>query len=162
MLAVALVVLTVGVDAHALEGEWRAALGGGAVVDTQQPARGLMFTGLAYGVSDAFDVRGELLGALSGSGYGRVGGALGALWKFDVTQWVPYVGLSAGVARRFDAARWQWLVVPALGVDYLFSRELSFVTEYRPVVVSGENAPEAAAFSLEHQLLLGLEVRWGW
>jgi hypothetical protein len=162
MLTVALAVLTVGVDAHAFEGEWRAAVGGGAAVDTNDPARGLIFGGLAYGVSDGFDVRGELLGALGGSGYGRVGGAAGVLLKFDVTQWVPYVGLSAGVAHRVDSARWQWLMLPAVGVDYLFSRELSFVTEYRPAFVGGERSTGVAELWLEHQLLLGLEMRWGW
>jgi hypothetical protein len=158
MLVLALALVTHCVQAHALEGEWRGQLGVGGAVVSAKPVNALLFSGLAYGLSDAFDVRGELLGAATSSGNDPwVGLNAGALWKFDVTQWVPYLGLSAGPVHHFDSSRWQASVLPTLGVDYLFNRELSCVVEYRPALLLG-----AEPLSVQHQLALGLELRWGY
>lgn len=142
-------------QAQALEAERRAQLGVG-VAHYQEPSA-LLFAGWAYGIADAFDLRADLIGTLRPAN-GDISLALdaGGLWKWEVTQWVPYLGVGVGGRRDFAARRWDLLLVPAAGLDYLLNRETSFVIEYRPTFTLSHER------SLEHQALLGFELRWGW
>lgn len=150
-----LAVLCVSREARALDGERRAQLGAGAAHGGQASA--LLFAGWAYGIADSLDLRADLLGTVRPAGGDTTLALdLGGLWKWEVTQWVPYVGVGLGGRRDFAARRWDLRVVPAAGLDYLLNRETSFVIEYRPTFTLTHER------TLEHQALLGFELRWGW
>lgn len=155
-------------DAFAVEREWRASAVLGAGLGTGDDAEGdrelrwgpQAGAQLAYGIAEAFDLRVEALGA----GYRQADGAAeiarfgaGALYKFDVTHWVPSLGVQGAYAVRLDRpASGVWLE-PFLGVDYLFSRSWGFGLEYRfAVALAGGLEPPS------HQVLLRFERRWGW
>lgn len=152
-------------NAFAVQREWRAGavlgLGIGESASDDELRWGpLAGAQLAYGVADAFDLRLEALG----SGHGQADGSaesvrfgLGALYKFEVTHWVPAVGVQGSYALRLDRpASGVWLE-PFLGIDYLLSRSWGFGLEYRyGVGLTGGLEPPM------HQALLRFEHRWGW
>lgn len=150
-----LAVLCASSEAHALDGERRAQLGAGAAYGGKASA--LVFAGGAYGLADSVDLRADLLGTVRPTnGDATLALHMGGLWKWEVTQWVPYVGVGLGGRHDFAVRRWDLLLVPAAGLDYLLNRETSFVIEYRPTFTLSHER------TLEHQALLGFELRWGW
>jgi hypothetical protein len=120
--------------AHAFEREWHLGGGvGGALVPTY-PLGLAANVYAAYGLSDAFDVRAELWasfhegtlpnGVVSKASYGS--GKLALTYKIDVIQWIPWVGVGAGVLTAgtggapFDSA--QATLGAIAGLDYAWTR----------------------------------------
>lgn len=152
--------------AHAFERQWH--LGGGAGVVWPPAAYSLgpaLSAHAAYGLSDVFDLRLEVLA----SRHGRDGwpsasllsGAGGIAYKLDIIEWVPYAGLMAGYA-------WSDPDLPAaegphrapllgllVGVDYGFSRSFGLGVAVREDLLLTSGRSQGAA-------LLRAEYRWGW
>jgi hypothetical protein len=147
-LAVALVVVGSPGSARAFEREWH--LGGGLGVTAYPhnysagPALGL---NAAYGVSDVFDVKLELLGSLNGYQENAqsprehaepFSAAAGLSYKLDVLQWIPYGALLVGyqhVAGRLPVGepfrRDDALVALVLGLDYAATRSFGLGASIR-------------------------------
>jgi hypothetical protein len=122
--------------AHAFEREWHFGVGLGAAAANGYrvaPAANLY---AAYGISDVFDLRLEVLGArhfvtpvdsgvrLPPSVF--YGGKLALSYKIDVIQWIPYVALTAGylgVTQPIEPyAAGQPSAGVLAGLDYVASR----------------------------------------
>lgn len=147
--------------AHAFEDEWHAGLRAGAASLAHRgwgPAVGLHG---AYGISDMFDV--SLEGLASWHGDTDVySGSVGLVYKIDVLEWIPYVGISAGYydyARRPGPNGESGSEIGAsvqLGLDYLFTRNWAAIADVRwhASFHDGVNFPLFSA-------TLGAEYRWG-
>jgi hypothetical protein len=162
--------------AQAFEREWH--VGGGIGVAglprhyNAGPALGLH---AAYGISDMFDVKLELLGSLHGlaeevppgveSKAGLYSAAAGLAYKLDIIQWVPYAGVLVGYYRVQGAVPSD-VVVPrddlgvslALGIDYAASRNFGLGAQLRPHLYFLRNGAELQYGTF----LLRAEYRWGW
>ncbi len=99
-LAALVVVSVVSPSAHAFERQWHFGGGGGIVTASDGyelgPALGLH---AAYGVSDVFDVRLELLGARSARAAVTLtfyAAKVGLAYKLDIIEWIPYFGVTTG------------------------------------------------------------------
>jgi hypothetical protein len=153
--------------AHAFEREWH--LGAAAGVSNGQglklsPALGVY---AAYGLSDVFDLRLELLarGYHVGSEQNpnALSGMLGLTYKLDVLRWVPWAGVYAGYLAFLDAPRADLTFKQrdvALGMggglDYGISRQLGV-----GVTVRLDEALTRSSSST-FDALLRAEYRWGW
>ncbi|HEV8248263.1 MAG TPA: hypothetical protein VGP93_20950 [Polyangiaceae bacterium] len=154
-------------EAHAFERQWH--LGGGAGVAfppggySLGPALGAH---AAYGISDVFDLRLELVGARhakSGEPSANVfSGAFGIAYKLDVIEWVPYFGVLAGyqlVRPEPDPSGDLPGNSPSVGLigglDYGFSRSFGLGVCYRQDLLLSGGATSGL-------LLLRAEYRWGW
>jgi hypothetical protein len=96
--------------AHAFEREWHFGIGLGAAAANGYRVGPALNAYAAYGLSDVFDLRAELLGSRQfvtpvavpdGPGQREdpsyfYGGKLALSYKVDVIQWIPYAALAAG------------------------------------------------------------------
>ena len=171
--AVALAVFGAPGRAQAFEREWH--VGGGLGLTAYPryysagPALGL---NAAYGLSDVFDLKLELLGSYHG--YSASPGstrehaapysaALGLSYKLDVLQWIPYGALLVGyqhVAGRLPVAepivRDDALAAILLGIDYAATRNFGLGASLRNdfLLLSASHGPAITT-------LLRAEYHWG-
>ncbi len=171
--AAALAAVSWGPPASAAEGQWHVGGGLGAATFSNTdsgfgPAVGLQG---AYELSDMFDIHFELSASqhqfVDGVSTNFYGVNAGFVYKIDIIEWVPYLGLYGGVYRFnnevFPAPLKQTelgIGVP-LGLDYSFSRNFAVGAQLRyhgfmsdPMDSLGD-APYFLA-------LLRAEYRWGW
>jgi opacity protein-like surface antigen len=117
---------TTSTNAWAFERQWHAGIDlGYANLFLADGSAGFGGGGhLAYGLSDAFNAMLELdVTRHPGLGTTLLSGAVGAAYTLDVTQWVPYAGLLAGVYHLTgDWAKTAPGFQIALGLDYQFER----------------------------------------
>jgi hypothetical protein len=158
--------LLVGARADAFERQWHFGAGGGIASAGDGyalgPAIGLH---AAYGLSDVFDARLELLvsqhaRASAGLPVDRFyGGKLGVAYKLDVIQWIPYVGVSAGflgvVEPRAPYRATQATLGLVGGLDYAVARSFGLGVVATADYVLGPTATMTAG-------LLRAEYRFGW
>jgi hypothetical protein len=121
----------------------------------------------AYGISDVFDVRAELLAR----GY-QIGdeknphalmGSVGLAYKLDVLRWVPWAGVYVGYQELLEPPpagsvfkQRDMVLGLGLGLDYAFTRKLGVgVTLRFDQALAGQDATTFDA-------LLRAEYRWGW
>lgn len=160
--AFAAVLIVMPDRAHAFEDEWHAGLRGGAASLSHRgwgPAVGLHG---AYGISDMFDVSLEGLASWHKDGTDVYSGSIGLVYKIDILEWIPYVGLSGGYydyAGRIGPNGESGSEIGAsvqLGLDYLFSRTWAAIADVRwhASFHDGVNFPLFSA-------TLGAEYRWG-
>jgi hypothetical protein len=173
VLSGALVIVGVSPTAHAFEEQWH--LGGGAGVASRVgelelgPAVGLH---AAYGLSDVFDLRLELLGSVQGVAPAGgtdpnapqlfanvVSAKLGLAYKIDVIQWIPYLGVTAGALNVSGDSTDLYGTSATLGLvgglDYAVTRSLG-------IGVAG-SADYTLRFATTHGgALLRAEYRFGW
>lgn len=171
--AVATVPLFVSGSARAFEREWH--VGGGLGVRafphhySAGPALGLHG---AYGISDVFDLKLELLGSyqtyrpnplLPREGAEPYSAAAGLSYKLDVLQWIPYGALLVGyqhVAGRLPQGepfrRDDALLAFVLGLDYAMTRSFGLGGSLRADVLLSN--PDQ---SLSFVPMLRAEYHWG-
>ncbi|HYO94696.1 MAG TPA: hypothetical protein VER33_09280 [Polyangiaceae bacterium] len=153
--------------ASAFERQWH--VGGGAgLVSPASPYKsgGALALHAAHGVSDVFDVRLELRSSLheareAGQSRNTLSqGALALVYKIDVIEWVPYIGVRAGYYYLFGTppaaslTRSGGMLGTLLGCDYAFSRSAAVGAE----LAYDTWLPEGSAVGM----LLHAEYRWGW
>ncbi|HMR04340.1 MAG TPA: outer membrane beta-barrel protein [Polyangiaceae bacterium] len=161
------------VPASAAEGQWHlgGGLGAASFARTDSgfgPALGVQ---AAYELSDMFDIHLEFSASqhsfVEGINTRFYGANAGFIYKVDVIEWVPYLGLYAGVF-RFDGD-----VIPAplqrtelgigvpLGLDYSFSRSFAVGAQgrYHGFMSDPMDSIGDAPYFLA---LLRAEYRWGW
>ena len=154
-------------SAHAFEREWH--LGAGAGVSNGQglklgPALGAY---AAYGLSDVFDLRLELVArgyhVASEQNPNALSGMLGITYKLDVLRWVPWAGVYAGYLAFLDVPRADLAFKQrdvALGIgaglDYGISRKFGV-----GVTLRFDDALTRSS-SRTFDALLRAEYRWGW
>jgi hypothetical protein len=165
-LAGVLGILLVGTRAEAFVRQWPFGAGGGIAGPgggyTLGPAIGVH---VAYGLSDVFDARLELLVSQHAAADARLpadqfyGGKLGVAYKLDVIQWIPYLGVSAGflgmVEPRAPYRRAQATIGLVGGLDYALARNLGLGVVGTVDYVLGPPATMTAG-------LLRAEYRFGW
>lgn len=150
--------------ARAFEDEWHAGARAGAASLRGRgwgPAVGLHG---AYGISDMFDVALEGGASWHGGAHGTdvYSASLGLVYKIDILEWIPYVGVYGGYydyARRPGPNGESGSEVGAsvqLGLDYLFSRSFAAMGEVR-WHASFRDGMDVPLFSAT----LGAEYRWG-
>ena len=109
---------------------------------------------LGLGEAWAFRVRAGYSGHPGAPGASLFSGAGELLYVVDIVDWVPYVGLGAGVlvgARASDAGAWPSAHVVA-GCDYLLSRSFALELDLRAAFV----APDLPAPTYFTALLSGV------
>jgi hypothetical protein len=165
-LAGALTALLVTARAGAFERQWHFGAGGGIATPgdgyTLGPAIGVH---AAYGLSDVFDARLELMASRHAATTAIVpadqfyGGKLAIAYKLDVIQWIPYFGVSAGflgmVEPRAPYRSAQATIGLLGGLDYALTRSLGIGAVVSADYVLGPPATMTAG-------LLRLEYRFGW
>jgi len=152
--------------ALAFERQWHLGGGGGVVLPPGDYSTGpAVGAHLAYGLSDVFDLRLELLGSRHTHDVTPtatvLSGAAGIAYKLDIIEWVPYAGALAGYTwsdpdlPSDDGPHRSPTVGFILGVDYGFSRSFGIGAAFREdLLLSGGGAQGA--------FLLRAEYRWGW
>lgn len=170
--SIAALVLGYAPLAHAFEGQWHVGGGAGAAGMTGAgfaagPALGLH---AAYGLSDVFDARFEA--SFSRHRYQNDDAAdvlmtacLGAAYKLDVIEWIPYGGLAVGYHRFLTELSPEIGTGPEtrgidlsliVGLDYAASRSFGVGFQFRQMLYLEDLS--AATFSIG---LLRAEYRWG-
>lgn len=160
-------------QARAYEEQWH--FGGGfgvaSFVRSDAALAPLIGAHAAYDVSDIFDLRVELLAAehefIPGEPTHFYSAAAGIVYKLDVLEWVPYVGILGGYY-ALDGPTWpsplkqrELGVSIPLGLDYTFSRTFGMGAQIRyhgfmsDPMSSLSDAPYFTA-------LLRAEYRAGW
>lgn len=160
--------LLVTAPALAFDNQWHLGVGAGMAAQERNPSLGAAF-GVhgAYGLSDLFDARLEILNSWHGSA--PMGAALlGITYKLDVIQLIPWGGLVAGGYYFSDAltGKGRKTFEPGgaalMGLDYAWSREwgasLALGMHFMPFI--DDNRSIAALRYTT--LLLRIEHRWGW
>lgn len=157
--------------AHAFERQWH--LGGGLGIATLEgsasgvnPAVGLY---AAYGLSDIFDARLELLGSSHSLGGRRtqiLSASAGLAYKIDIIQWVPYVDLLVGYYGFSGGPSplghyGEPGASLGLGLDYSFSRDFAMGGQLRYHALL-RNPPQSLSDAPYFSVLLRAEYRWGW
>lgn len=155
-------------SALAFENQWHLGAGAGIAAQERDPSLGPAF-GIhgAYGVSDLFDARLELINSWHGSA--PIGAALlGITYKLDVIQLIPWGGLAAGGYYFSDTLRGKARnqVEPGgaalVGLDYAWSREwgasLALGMHFMPFI-DDNRSPAALRYTT---FMLRVEHRWGW
>lgn len=154
-------------SARAIEREWHLGGGAGIAVPSGQYALGPALEAYAaYGISDLFDVRLDLMAARHGIEQGDAvqafSGSLGLVYKIDVIQWVPWVGVSGGyyVATpsplpRAGLPEASWLGGVTAGVDYALTRSVGLGVSFREDFLFEEGANVTLLFFRG-------EYRFGW
>ncbi|HEY2408417.1 MAG TPA: outer membrane beta-barrel protein [Polyangiaceae bacterium] len=164
--------------AHAFERQWH--VGGGVGLTSYLhdyqlgPSLGL---NAAYGISDMFDVRVELLGSthlLSSEATTRVAylahtraeqlsAAAGLTYKLDVLQWIPYGGVLLGYRHvrgalppLSDYGRDDAMAALLVGLDYAASRSFGLGLSWR-----GDSALSSFANTESMTVMLRAEYHWG-
>jgi hypothetical protein len=165
-LAGVLATLLVAPRAGAFERQWHFGAGGGIASPgdgyTLGPAIGLH---AAYGLSDVFDARLELLVSNHAAASADLpadrfyGGKLGVAYKLDVIQWIPYLGVSVGflgvVEPRAPYRQAQATLGLVGGLDYALARNFGLGVVGTVDYVLGPTAAMTAG-------LLRAEYRFGW
>lgn len=156
--------LLVAAPAAASEGQWH--VGGGlgtAAFAGGGAARYAVDLHGAYELTDQFDLRLDLL-----SSRHLVDGAasLGLVYKLDVIEWVPYVGVGLGFywlgdERRADLAQRELGLSVPLGIDYAPSRSFAVGLQLRYHGFFSE-LPTTLGGAALLDTLLRAEYRWGW
>ncbi len=153
--------------AHAFERQWHLGAAGGVVWPPPAYDVGPAFGAYAaYGISDVFDLKLELVASHHGRGdadaVNPISVAGGIAYKLDVITWIPYFGLLGGYqfalpapAASDDPLRSSPLVGFFGGLDYGFSRSFGLGLSYREDLL-------LASGSFSGILLLRAEYRWGW
>ncbi|MEZ4221424.1 MAG: outer membrane beta-barrel protein [Polyangiaceae bacterium] len=167
------VAVTWSASAYAAEGQWHvgAGLGAASFPGTDAgygPALGVQG---AYELSDMFDLHLESSASqhvfLEGTQTRVFGASAGFVYKIDVIEWVPYLGLYGGVF-RFEGdvvptplARTELGIGVPLGLDYSFSRNFAVGAQlrYHGFMSDPMSSLGDAAYFLA---LLRAEYRWGW
>lgn len=152
--------------AWAFENQWH--LGAGLGVGnydraTVGPALGLHG---AYGLSDSFDARLELLNSWHSS-KPIAAALLGITYKLDVIQLIPWGGLAFGGYYLSDAwagkgrNNFEPGMAALVGLDYAWSREwgLSLAFGLHMLPFAEDRTPVALRYTTS---MLRLEHRWGW
>jgi hypothetical protein len=165
-LAGVLGVFSIGTRAEAFERQWHFGAGGGIASPGDGYAVGpAVGVHAAYGLSDVFDARLELL--VSEHAVSNVelpsdrfyGGKLGVAYKLDVIQWIPYFGVSAGflgaVEPRAPYRGTQATLGLIGGLDYAVGRSVGLGIVGTVDYVLGPTATMTAG-------LLRAEYRFGW
>lgn len=155
--------------AFCAERQWHLGAGAGissaSTPDSSGAAIGLY---AAYGISELFDARISWVGARHDHGSDRdttlIRGTLGVVYKLDVIEWVPYLGVCAGyyglvgdsaaaLENAPSLSRSGGLIGTLLGVDYAFSRgaAVGFELDYDRLL------PEGRVIGA----MLRAEYRWG-
>jgi hypothetical protein len=161
--------------ARAFERQWHVGIEAGAAnpVGGELGLSPLGGVYAAYGLSDVFDVRAGVAGALASRDArgslralsARLASArLGLAYKLDVIEWIPYAALTAGVAyagldygEAGTVTEWAPAFGVELGLDYAFHRSFALGLHLRSEAWLG--MPEVdGVFSLA----LAAEHRWGW
>ena len=172
-------VLLAGGPASAFERQWHLGVGGGgASPGKHYPLGPAIGVHAAYGLSDVFDARLEVLlsqhpSRTEGFAPDRFYGAkLGVAYKLDVIQWIPYFGVSAGFlgvdapareARRAEGVEdhpgefrpAQATLGLLVGLDYAVGRNLGVGVIGTVDYALGPPATMTAG-------LLHVEYRFGW
>ena len=159
--------------AHAFEREWHTGGGLGVTVYPHYYSVGLALgLNAAYGISDVFDLKLEVLGSYHGYSasprsptehaepYSAVAGLS---YKLDVLQWIPYGALLVGyqhIAGRLPLAepfrRDDALGALVLGLDYAMTRNFGLGASLRVAMpITSPSAGEAIT------TLLRAEYHWG-
>jgi hypothetical protein len=141
-----LALVTLAPPAHAFEREWHLGGGVGGALVPDYPLGQAANVYAAYGLTDAFDARAEFWasfhertlqdGTVSKAAYSAA--KLALTYKLDVIQWIPWLGVSAGVLTAgtglspFGSAQ---LGLGAIaGLDYAWTRNfglgLCFSADY--------------------------------
>ena len=159
--------------ARAYEEQWHLGGGVGAAefVGSDTPIAPMLGVHAAYDVSDMFDIRLELGAAqheiVDGEPTRLYSAAAGVVYKLDVLEWVPYVGILGGYY-AFSGGAWPahlkqrelGLSIP-LGLDYTFSRTFGVGAQIRYHGFQSDplgGVGDAPYFSA----LLRAEYRLGW
>ncbi|MBK7585670.1 MAG: outer membrane beta-barrel protein [Myxococcales bacterium] len=172
LLWVTLLTLCPGV-ARAYEEQWHvgAGLGAAEFVGSESGLAPMLGVHAAYDVSDMFDFRIELGAARHEFVDGEVttlySAGAGVVYKLDVLEWVPYVGILGGYY-AFSGGRWpshlkqrELGVSIPLGLDYTFSRTFGVGAQIRYHGFQSDplsGVGDAPYFSA----LLRAEYRIGW
>ena len=150
----------------AFENQWHLGVGAGlANYDRGSVAPSLGLHG-AYGMSDSFDARLELLGSLHGTDP-IAAGLVGITYKLDVIQLIPWGGLAAGAYYLGDRwsgegrNRFEPGGAVLLGLDYAWSRKwgLSLAFGLHMMPFAEDRTPVALRYTTS---MLRIEHRWGW
>jgi hypothetical protein len=150
---------------EAFEREWR--VGGGAGIATLDDA-GLgpsVDVHAAYGLTDMFDVNLDMLGSRhrGDASTDVFSASLGAAYKIDILEWIPYVVVEAGAYHYGGdpGPNGEEGLVPGasigLGLDYLVSRSFSLglMLRQHTSFSDGLSFPYLSAN-------LRADYRWGW
>lgn len=160
-------VFTMSVDAQAFERQWHLGGGLGAVLPAGEYSLGpALGAHAAYGISDVFDVRLELVGSRHthdiGPAVNSFSAAAGLAYKLDVIEWVPYAGALAGYTYADPEIEPSELgphrsptLGFILGLDYGFSRSFGLGACFREDFLLVGGGAQAT-------FLLRAEHRWGW
>lgn len=176
-LAILATLLSVTSRARAFERQWH--LGGGlgvaGVPGSDYHVGPLVNAHLAYGLTDMFDVRLELglsqhvLGGSPEQTQRLYGSDVAFVYKIDVIEWVPYIGLLAGYHGATQPPRAAAAGAPApfhqregdvglmLGVDYALTRSFALGAQLRYHSFLSEPTKTGYTAALFHA-----EYRWGW
>lgn len=157
-------------SAFAFERQWHVGGGMGFAAFAERgvdagPALGLHG---AYGLSDVFDLKVDLLGSthrVRGEGLSVFSSTAGIAYKMDVIRWVPYAGLEVGYYRLEGARPGNLMTNEAgfsidLGLDYAVKRSFGLGVQLR---YHGFLSDPAASIG-DAPLFTGLlraEYRWG-
>lgn len=123
----------------------------------------------AYGISDMFDLRLELLASRHGEDSGEsltiFSGAFGLAYKIDILEWIPYVGVLAGYYRFSGEPRPEFrnnaALSAILGLDYAWSRSFGTGAQlrYHGLLLEAPRSFQDAAYFTG---TLRAEYRFGW
>ncbi len=157
--------------AQAFERQWH--LGGGLGIATLKgsgsavnPAANLY---AAYGLSDMFDARLELLGTSHRLGTQRteiLSASAGIAYKIDIIRWVPYVDVLVGyygfVGGPSPLGHYgEPGASLGLGLDYSFSRSVAVGGQLRYHAFL-RHPPQSLGDAPYFSALVRAEYRWGW
>lgn len=165
---VSLVVAALAVrPAHAFDNQWHLGIGAGIAnydrASTVAPAFGVHG---AYGLSDSFDARLELMNSWHSSE--PLAAALAGLtYKLDVIQLIPWGGLAVGGYYLGDAwsgrgrSSFEPGAAALLGLDYAWSREwgLSLALGLHLMPFAEDRGALTPRYTTA---MLRIEHRWGW
>lgn len=164
---VAVVVSAVTRPSLAFENQWHLGVGAGLAnydrASSIAPAFGVHG---AYGLSDSFDARLELINSWHSSA--PLAAALaGITYKLDVIQLIPWGGLAVGGYYLGDGLSGKGRnsfepgVAALLGLDYAWSREwgLSLAFGLHMLPFAEDRTPVALRYTTS---MLRIEHRWGW
>jgi len=159
--------------AHAFEREWHVGGGLGATAYPHYYSLGpALGVNAAYGISDVFDLKLELLGSYHGYTAGShlptehaepLSAAVGLSYKLDVLQWIPYAAVLVGfqsISGRLPVGepfrRDDVLAALVLGLDYAMTRNFGLGASIRTdMLLSSPSTGEAFT------PMLRAEYHWG-
>jgi hypothetical protein len=157
--------------AAAFERQWH--LGGGIGAASYSGTEGGIAPALgvhaAYGLSDMFDARVELLGShhstVSDQSLDVFSASAGVVYKLDVIEWIPYAGILAGYyyfsGEPVPEFQHDFALSALLGIDYAWSRSfgVGVALRYHGFML---DAPRSFTDAAYFTGLLRAEYRFGW